>query len=66
MKDVDDQRPIIDTIWFDRDYRDLFAPARLEVEEVLHPLGVPSDGIAWETETTVAPWAIYVLRAGDG
>ena len=61
MLDVGDRRPVEDVVCPDADYRGLFTGADLAVQALYHPLGKPSDGIAWVSETTVAPWAIYVL-----
>jgi trans-aconitate methyltransferase len=62
MKDVDDQRPVIDIVWSDADYRDLFAASGLELVDRHTPLGRKDEPYPWLTETTVAPWVIYVLR----
>jgi SAM-dependent methyltransferase len=62
MKDVADRRPIVDTIWFDSDYQNLFAAAGLEVVAQRYPVGTPADGIQWLTEASVAPWVVYVVR----
>jgi len=65
MLDVDDRRPVRDTLCTDEDYRDLYARAELELIDVHRPLGTPDDPHDWVTETTISPWAIYVLRAGN-
>jgi SAM-dependent methyltransferase len=61
MLDVPDQRPVDDVICSDADYRAMYARAGLKVLELHQPLGRPGEGIAWVSETTVAPWSIYVL-----
>lgn len=61
MLDVPDQRPVDDVVCSDADYRAMFARAGLEVIELHQPLGRPDEGIAWVSETTTAPWSIYVL-----
>ena len=63
MKDVTDARPVVDLIWFPGDYRDLFASAGLALIEEHLPLGRHGEA-AWIAEERVAPWVIYVLRAG--
>ncbi len=61
MTDVEDSRPVVDVIWSEAAYRDLYAQARLQVLELHRPLGKPEEPFAWKSETTVAPWTIYVL-----
>ena len=61
MLDVADRRPVDDIVCSDEDYVRLYGAAGLEVVARHYPLGRPTDGIAWVSETTVAPWAIYVL-----
>jgi len=61
MLDVEDSRPVEDVLWTDADYRELYAAADLQVQEVHSPLGDASDPCSWVTETRVSPWAIYVL-----
>lgn len=61
MLDVDDRRPVEDVVCPDRVYRQLFTAIGLRVLALHLPLGHASDGVAWVSETTVAPWAIYVL-----
>ncbi|MGD8330885.1 MAG: methyltransferase domain-containing protein [Acidobacteriota bacterium] len=64
MLDVDDRRPVRDTLCTDEDYRKLYDRAGLELLETHRPLGTADDPHEWVTETSVSPWAIYVLRAG--
>lgn len=61
MTDVGDRRPVEDMLWSDEDYRSLFRESGLEVVEAHRPLGRPEEP-GWVSETTVAPWVIYVLR----
>jgi len=63
MKDVVDGRPVVDLIWYPEDYRALFAASSLEVVAEHRPLGRPDEPHGWVSETTVAPWVIYVLRS---
>ena len=60
MKDVADARPVLDFLWTDDDYRDLFEAAGLTLLETAHPLGRDGEPVAWDTERRVAPWAIHV------
>lgn len=62
MKDVDDRRPVVDLIWFHDDYLTLFAASDLELIARHTPLGRDDEPYAWVTETSISPWAIYVLK----
>jgi len=64
MKDVTDRRPVVDLVWFHRDYLDLFAACELDVAAHYTPLGRDDEPYGWLTETRIAPWVIYVLQAG--
>jgi SAM-dependent methyltransferase len=61
MLDVPDKRPVEDVVCSDADYRRMYARAGLVVHEMHQPLGRSDEGVAWVSETTVAPWSIYVL-----
>jgi len=61
MKDVTDARPVIDVVWFHEDYLKLFGASELELVAHHRPLGHENDPCEWLTETTIAPWIIYVL-----
>ena len=63
MLDVPDRRPVDDVMCGDGHYRELFAAAGLRVLDMASPLATGDEAIAWVSETTVAPWAIYVLGA---
>jgi ubiquinone/menaquinone biosynthesis C-methylase UbiE len=62
MKDVEDQRPVEDIIFFDDDYRKIYACAGLEVIEKYKPLGRDEEPYNWINETIISPWVIYVLK----
>jgi hypothetical protein len=62
MTDVDDRRPVEDIIWMDDAYRDVYAQAGLRIVETLKPLAKASEPYPWVSETTIAPWVIYVLQ----
>ncbi len=64
MLDVPDRRPVLDVVCGDAHYRELFARAGLEVVDALAPLATGAEPIAWVSETSVAPWTIYLLGAG--
>jgi SAM-dependent methyltransferase len=59
--DYSDARPVEDIVWPHEDYLRVFREAGLEVLHVARPLAVGDEGIAWKSETSVAPWAIYLL-----
>lgn len=61
MLDVEDRRPVEDAFWTDRDYRELYAAAGLDVVATHRPLGRETDPFTWVSESRVSPWAIYVL-----
>ena len=63
MTDVEDQRPVEDILWTDEAYREVYQRAGLEVVQTYKPLAKASEPFQWVTETTIAPWAIYVLRS---
>jgi SAM-dependent methyltransferase len=62
MNDVEDRRPVEDVFWTDDDYRETFKRAGLDMVASYRPLGKPDEPYAWVSETTIAPWVIYVLK----
>ena len=65
MTDVDDQRPVVDFLWFHEDYLRLFARSGLEMITYHKPLGRHDEPYGWQTELAVSPWVIYVLARGQ-
>lgn len=63
MKDVVDARPVVDVLWSHDDYQHLFGAAGLELIARHEPLGRKAEPWEWLSETTIAPWVIYVLGA---
>ena len=61
MLDVPDRRPVEDVVCFDEDYRVLYRRAGRAVLDVRRPLATGDEPVAWKSETTTAPWTIYVL-----
>lgn len=57
-------RPCEDVLCTDAEYRRLYREAGLEVVAVHRPLGKHDDGVAWVSETHVAPWTFWVLGNG--
>ena len=64
MLDVEDARPVEDVIWTDHDYLAAYKQAGLAPIQIHRPLASPSEPFAWVSETTIAPWTIYVLGNG--
>jgi ubiquinone/menaquinone biosynthesis C-methylase UbiE len=65
MKDVSDRRPVTDIIWFEQDYLNLFAASGLDLVFRHTPLGRDGEPFEWVSETSIAPWVIYILAAGS-
>jgi ubiquinone/menaquinone biosynthesis C-methylase UbiE len=64
MLDVDDRRPVEDILWTHEDYQVVYRRAGLKCVCVDRPLGKPGEPHSWVSETTIAPWVVYVLEAG--
>jgi len=62
MLDVEDSRPVEDIIWTDESYREVYDRAGLRLLETRRPLGRVDEPHRWVSETSVAPWVIYVLE----
>jgi hypothetical protein len=62
MKDVKDARPVVDLVWFHEDYLKLFAASELKLAGHYTPLGHKDEPYDWLTETSIAPWVIYVVK----
>ena len=63
MLDVEDQRPVVDILWTDDSYSETFRQAQLTTIKTFRPLASDSEPYDWVSETTIAPWVIYVLEA---
>jgi SAM-dependent methyltransferase len=61
MLDVEDRRPVEDIIWTDEAYQEVYSAAGLWPVRTYRPLAKDSEPYAWVSETTIAPWVIYVL-----
>ena len=61
MLDVSDRRPVEDILCTDANYRRLFESARLGVLDVQSPLATGKETTQWVSETSTAPWMIYIL-----
>jgi SAM-dependent methyltransferase len=62
MTDIDDRRPVEDIFWPDDAYGEVYAQAGLQVVQTYRPLGRVDEPYPWVSETTIAPWTIYVLE----
>ena len=56
-------RPVVDVLWTDADYRRSFQAAGLTLLETHHPLADRDDPRPWVSEREIAPWVIYVLAS---
>jgi SAM-dependent methyltransferase len=65
MLDVADARPVEDVVWSDEDYRAVYRDAGLSAVHTQRPLGRAEEPYRWVTETTVAPWVVYVLARAE-
>jgi SAM-dependent methyltransferase len=61
MLDVADARPVEDVLWTDEAYQEVYRRAGLTAVAVHRPLAKASEPYRWVSETTIAPWVIYVL-----
>lgn len=61
MLDVPDRRPVVDVVCSDTHYRELFEAAGLRVVDSVSPLATGAEAVQWVSETSIPPWAIYVL-----
>lgn len=62
MLDVPDRRPVEDVLWSPAAYDSVFRESGLESIEIRRPLGATHEPYHWVSETSIAPWSIYVLR----
>lgn len=60
--DIEDKRPVIDIVWTDKSYREVYKRAGLELVKTYKPLAKKTESYRWVNETRIAPWVIYVLK----
>ncbi|MEK7728855.1 MAG: methyltransferase domain-containing protein, partial [candidate division KSB1 bacterium] len=65
MLDVKDRRPVEDILCTDDDYHEAYKRAGLSALKTYWPLGKSHEAMAWVSETTTAPWAVYVLERAE-
>ena len=63
MLDVPDRRPVEDILWTDEAWQEVYRRSGVVPLEVHRPLGKATEPVPWASETTIAPWVIYVLEA---
>ncbi|MEZ4653842.1 MAG: class I SAM-dependent methyltransferase [Candidatus Eisenbacteria bacterium] len=61
MLDVPDRRPVEDIVCTDDTYARIYDRVGLTVLETVRPLFTGEEPFAWQTETEVAAWVVYVL-----
>jgi hypothetical protein len=61
--DFEDRSPAVDILWPHESYLEVYGRAGLEITEMRKPLANGDEPYLWVSETRIAPWAIYVLRA---
>ncbi len=62
-RDYSDRRPVEDIVWPHEDYMEVYTESGLEMIHAEAPLARGDEGIEWISETRIAPWRIYILRA---
>lgn len=65
MLDVEDKRPVEDILWTDEDYHEVYRRSGLAPIKTYRPLAIQGEPYSWVSETTIAPWVIYVLAHGE-
>jgi len=65
MLDVEDKRPVEDILWTDEAYLEVCEKAGLTAIRIYRPLGNRSEPYPWVSETTIAPWVVYVLARSE-
>ncbi len=65
MLDVPDRRPVEDILWTDEAYHDVYQRAGLVPIRSYRPLARETEPYSWVSETTIAPWVLYVLGHGE-
>jgi ubiquinone/menaquinone biosynthesis C-methylase UbiE len=60
--DTEDKRPVVDVIWTDESYREVFKRAELDLVKTYKPLAKENEPYKWVNETRIAPWVMYVLK----
>lgn len=64
--EIADHRPCADILCDDHAYQELYRQAGLEVLESLRPLATGAEPYHWISESSVAPWVVWVARPAAG
>jgi SAM-dependent methyltransferase len=59
--EIPDRRPTEDILFTDEAYRDVYRRSGLQVLDMNKPLAHGDEPYHWVNETSIAPWAVYVL-----
>jgi predicted TPR repeat methyltransferase len=57
-----DRRPVEDIICTDEAYQEIYREAGLQSVATCRPLATGNEPYEWVSETSIAPWVIYVLK----
>jgi SAM-dependent methyltransferase len=63
ITDIPDSRPVDDILWTEESYREVYAASGLEPVARHAPLARGDEPYEWVSETRIAPWHIWVLKA---
>ncbi len=63
ITETTDKRPVVDVVWSDEDYREVYDISGLKTVAEHRPLADGTEPYQWINETRIAPWVIYVLRS---
>lgn len=62
QKDIEDKRPVVDVVWMDESYREVYEKSGLELIRTYKPLAKKTELYKWINEIKIAPWVIYALK----
>lgn len=62
VTDHQDARPVEDILWTGESYGEVYGGAGLEIIQKYMPLAYGNEPYQWKSETSIAPWTIYVLK----
>jgi SAM-dependent methyltransferase len=59
---IEDRTPVEDILWTDEAYQEVYGAAGLLQLAAYRPLARSDEPGGWVSETTIAPWVVYVLK----